>query len=108
VGDALRGNVGAPAYDPVTDGLAVLRRMGSGTTHLAAVDPLWFENTKWLGPPYWALHQPAVTLCRAVLRPGHRGLVAMQPGTKVGCRVCKRLAPPVSGATNEGADDGAS
>lgn len=81
-----------PPFDPVVDGLAMLRRMGSDAVHLAAVDPLWFEVTKWVGPSYWALHQSAVMLCGTTLHPDHRGLVAMQPDTKVTCRYCVRRA----------------
>lgn len=72
------------------NGLVVLRRPGYEATHLADVRPEAFILTKWVGPPYWALHWDAVAICGAVLKPDHRGLVAMREGAKVNCRYCKR------------------
>lgn len=74
------------------NGLVRVRRMGSNVVHLADVRPEAFIPTKWIGPPYWALHWDAAAVCGAILRPDHRGLVAMSDGTKVSCRHCRRSA----------------
>jgi hypothetical protein len=74
------------------DGLAVLRRFGYDMTHLARVEPDWFQETQWIGPPYSALHEPTVALCRTILKPDGRGLPAMREGTRVKCRLCRRIA----------------
>lgn len=74
------------------DGRAVIRRLGSNTIHVArGLSPDWFVRTTWIGPPYFALHNPTVMLCGAILKPDHRGLVAMQEGTKVTCRRCAHI-----------------
>jgi hypothetical protein len=75
---------------PIFEGQAVVRRLGSNTMHLAYVEVDWIDLTKWIGPPYWALHGDTDARCGAVLKPDHRGLVLMQPGTKVTCRHCQR------------------
>jgi hypothetical protein len=72
------------------NGYVILRRLGSQTIHLADIRPESLILTKWIGPEYWALHWDAVALCGAVLKPDHRGLVAMREGTKVTCRHCRR------------------
>jgi hypothetical protein len=71
-------------------GYPMLRRMGSNTVHLADARPESLILTTWIGPPYWAMHWDTVALCGAVLKPDQRGLVAMQEGTKVTCRHCRR------------------
>lgn len=74
------------------EGRVMLRRLGSNTVHLADVRPEAFIPTTWIGPTYWALHWDAVAICGAVLKPDHRGLVAMREGTKITCRHCHRTA----------------
>lgn len=90
-----------PSYDPLNDqGQLVVRRMMSETTHLLlnpedVVNRI--EPSQWIGAPYWALFDTYDTVCRIELKPDRRGLVVMQPGTRVKCRVCRRFAAIAQG-----------
>lgn len=68
----------------------VVRRIGSGTTHV--VDwPLALVTATFI-TPYQGVPSPVVARCGAVLRDANGPLVAMQKGTPIRCRTCQRTA----------------
>ena len=72
--------------DKAPVGRQVVRRFGSGQTHLADNCNLLWELFKHCGAPFWGTQADIVTLCGAVLHSSPTSaLVAMQPGSKVTC-----------------------
>jgi hypothetical protein len=72
------------------DGRLLLRRMGSGTTHLAPVEAPRFYRASVLGSDcLLAVHDPVVAACGARLR---GEVVVMEATTRIGCAACRRFA----------------
>lgn len=89
-----------PDYYPVdSNGFLHVRRFNYKTTHLVDAVLAWpfVVAAQWIGPSYWALTEPWVALCGAVLHPDHRGMIAMKiDGKDVTCLGCRRTISALS------------
>lgn len=70
----------------------VVRALASGRVHVVDVPRAAFTVFRWIGPPCIGVALPVATLCTATLRGRDSVAVCMEPGTRVTCRTCARLA----------------
>lgn len=96
----LEGVLIQPTYAMLdADFRMVIRRFNSEQTHIAEAGILLTDAAvilKWIGPSYWGFQHPTKTVCGSTLKPDHRGVIIMQPGTKVKCTMCVRFENPTS------------